>query len=597
MPPSEVSDQQLEDFLRSFAIGDFAVTTDEHHLAFSTNLGGQYDIWAMDLPVTYPHLLARTGQPATGLRFDPNGLYLLSASDRDGDESLQMTVTPSTGGPPRALQPTPGKRHFPAFISQDGRRIYYASNKENAQYLNGYCVDLDAGTERRLYEGAGALTALVDVAPDESSFVTCQVVSNTEQTFYLTKGDETSPLAHGAQPYHGADLSYVSADQIALTLDLAAEHRYLASYDISTGHLAKVLELPHADLGAIAVDRSRGVIWTVATVGVEDQLYQVELDTGKSCPVDLPVALVDTLRVTDSGALYILGRSETEPANIWRRDPSSANWVRLTDHRVMGVARSDLVPAQTLHFASFDGLEMEGLWFAAHPDRANGYTIIWPHGGPQAAERRSFRPLFQYALLRGYSIWAPNFRGSTGYGKPFAKLVEGDWGDGPRKDMVASVEWLVSTGRSDRDKLFLVGGSYGGYMTLLLHGRHGEMFQAYVDVFGPSDLLTFVESVPEFWKPLMKQWLGDPVADRERLVADSPITYLDGMNRPMLVIQGANDPRVVRAESEQIVAALRERGVTVEYLVFDDEGHGFTKKENEITAYTRLIDFLDAQRT
>ncbi len=135
-------------------------------------------------------------------------------------------------------------------------------------------------------------------------------------------------------------------------------------------------------------------------------------------------------------------------------------------------------------------------------------------------------------------------------------------------------------------------------MTLLLHGRHADYFRACVDIFGPSNLVTFAQSVPDFWKPIMKQWLGDPddPADRERLVKDSPITYLDGMTKPMLVIQGANDPRVVKAESDQIVQALRERGRDVEYIVFEDEGHGFMKLENEIEAYRRTVAFLERNR-
>lgn len=264
----------------------------------------------------------------------------------------------------------------------------------------------------------------------------------------------------------------------------------------------------------------------------------------------------------------------------------------------MGFSPDDLVQADVVHFPSFDGLTLEALLFRPKSEVANGYTIIWPHGGPQAAERKGFRKLFQYWLLHGYQVFAPNFRGSTGYGSRFMKMVERDWGEGPRKDMIASIEWLLAQGLADRDKLFLVGGSYGGYMTLLLHGRHADYFRACVDIFGPSNLITFAQSVPDFWKPIMKQWLGDPndPADRERLIKDSPITYLDGMTKPMLVIQGANDPRVVKAESDQIVQALREKGRDVEYIVFEDEGHGFMKLENEIEAYRRTVAFLDRHR-
>lgn len=195
-------------------------------------------------------------------------------------------------------------------------------------------------------------------------------------------------------------------------------------------------------------------------------------------------------------------------------------------------------------------------------------------------------------LAQGYHIFAPNFRGSTGYGAEFVKLVERDWGEGPRLDCVAGINWLFDQGITSPERLFVVGGSYGGYMTLLLAGRHPELFRAAVDIFGPSNLFTFLESVPEDWKPMMDNWLGDPVRDRERLTKDSPITYLDQMVNPMLVIQGANDPRVVKAESDQIVAALQSKGLDVEYIVLDDEGHGFSRKANEILVYRRMLEFL-----
>jgi dipeptidyl aminopeptidase/acylaminoacyl peptidase len=270
----------------------------------------------------------------------------------------------------------------------------------------------------------------------------------------------------------------------------------------------------------------------------------------------------------------------------------SESWEPLTANRVTGLDPSDLVYPDVIRYNSYDGLEIEALFFKAKPEQANGYTVFWPHGGPQASEAKFFRPMFQLMLAQGYHIFAPNFRGSTGYGAEFVKMVERDWGEGPRLDCVAGINWLFDEGISSPDRLFVVGGSYGGYMTLLLAGRHPELFRAAVDIFGPSNLFTFLESVPEDWKPMMDNWLGDPVRDRERLTKDSPITYLDQMVNPMLVIQGANDPRVVKAESDQIVAALQGKGVDVEYIVLDDEGHGFSRKTNEILVYRRMLEFL-----
>jgi len=170
--------------------------------------------------------------------------------------------------------------------------------------------------------------------------------------------------------------------------------------------------------------------------------------------------------------------------------------------------------------------------------------------------------------------------------------VNKDWGGGPRLDIISGMEWLNQEGKSEPGKWFCIGGSYGGYMTLLLHGRHADLFKAFVDQFGPSNLFTTIETAPEHWKAADAELIGDAEKDKEKLIEDSPITYLDAMSKPMLVVQGVNDPRVVKIESDVIVEALRSKGQDVEYLVLEDEGHGYSKTENAIKVYSTIVDFL-----
>ena len=253
----------------------------------------------------------------------------------------------------------------------------------------------------------------------------------------------------------------------------------------------------------------------------------------------------------------------------------------------------DMVEPEVITYPSFDGIQIEGLLYKAKPEFDKGKMIVWPHGGPQKAERKSFRALFQYLLMNGYSIFAPNFRGSTGYGLAFTKLVERAWGQGPRLDIIAGLDWLIDKGYTKKGDILLMGGSYGGYMSLLLHGRHAEYFKAVVDIFGPTNLFSFIQSVPDDWKPIMDAFVGHPEKDREKLIEYSPMTYIEQMTKPMLVIQGANDPRVVKVESDRIVDTLKKNGRDISYMVMEDEGHGFSKKENEIAVYRRILDFLE----
>lgn len=329
----------------------------------------------------------------------------------------------------------------------------------------------------------------------------------------------------------------------------------------------------------------------MAEQGVTDALYSVDLATGTATSIEFPGAVTFGLKLMNSGRLYGIFTQEDTPANLFRRE-LDGSWTQLTNIRVIGASTDMLGRAETIRYKSFDNMEIEGLLWRAPADRRNGHTLIFPHGGPQAADRKFFFSLYQYLLTEGYDIFQANYRGSTGYGAEFTKMIERDWGGAPRKDMLAGIEYLLEEGLASPDKLFVVGASFGGYMTLLLHGRHADYFRAAVDIFGPSNLFTFVESVPEFWKPIMDLWVGNPERDHDKMVEDSPITYLDGMTKPMLVIQGANDPRVVKAESDQIVEKLREAGRDVEYLVLEDEGHGFSKKENELKVYKAVAEFL-----
>lgn len=587
----------LAEFFRTYAISTFNVNQEETRIAFSTNLGGQaYNVWGLDLNgSTYPYPLSHIDQLPGAIKQDPRGRYILSGFDTNGNELMQLYLLPPRGGSLVPLRTAEKSRFMNPVLSEDGDRVYFTTDRDAPQFLSAYRLDIQTGEETLLFHGEGAPTALLDVAPDESSFLVAKSFANTYQPGFVIKDGQWQSLVPDPDTVYGVnDLAYLDPDRVVFTCNYQKDFSYLARYTLSTDQFEVLAEGAH-DMTLVAPHKKTGDIYVVASSGVEDRLYRYRASTGELVSESLPVAVVEGLRVGESGTLYLLGRSDVAPLNLWRRGPGEA-WDRLTNNQVMGMAESTLAPAEVVHFASYDGLELEALWFAARPENANGYTIVWPHGGPQAAERKMFRPFFQFALARGYNIWAPNFRGSTGYGAAFMKMVNRDWGDGPRRDMMASVDWLVASGRAQADKLFVVGGSYGGYMTLLLHGRHGDRFRAFVDLFGPSNLFTFVNSVPEFWKPMMREWLGDPEEDRERLTQDSPITYLSQMTKPMLVVQGANDPRVVKAESDQIVEALRQRGVAVEYVVFDDEGHGFMKKENEITAYRQVVEFLDRHR-
>ncbi|WP_373894751.1 alpha/beta fold hydrolase [Virgibacillus sp. CBA3643] len=584
----------VEQFFRTNVITDFAVSSDEERLILSSNIDGKVNLWAMDLPDTFPYLFAHHDESISFIQIDPENRYVLAGYDKDGDENHQIYAIPNEGGLPQPLiTGKPEEKYYFIHLSEDGKRIYYMTSEENPSFLNARVRNLENNADTLLNEGEVSPTHLVAVSDNEDAFVYLRMFANTYITGFVKVGDETYDLTPDPDKVHVVgDAVFIDDKTIYFVTDYESEYSYVAKFDLTTKEFTSALAIEGESVESLKWDKENESLYLVTEKGVEDVLYRYKIKSQNLEKLSTPVDVMEKVHVSKSGNLYMLGRSSTVPLNIFQTIDGD-EWKQLTNNRVLGLSTKDMVEPDVVSYKSFDGMEIESLLFKAKPENDNGYTILWPHGGPQASERKIFRSMFQAFLNRGYTIFAPNFRGSTGYGSSFVKLVEQDWGEGPRLDNVAGIQWLFDNNITDPEKLFLVGGSYGGYMALLLHGRHPEYFKAVVDIFGPSDLFTFVNSVPPHWKPIMERWVGDPDRDKERFIRDSPVTYLDGMTKPMLVIQGAKDPRVVKEESDQIVAKLEEKGRDVEYLVLDDEGHGFSKRENEIKVYSLMLDFLE----
>ncbi|HEU0242127.1 MAG TPA: alpha/beta fold hydrolase [Micromonosporaceae bacterium] len=274
----------------------------------------------------------------------------------------------------------------------------------------------------------------------------------------------------------------------------------------------------------------------------------------------------------------------------------------VTRNRVVGVDPDMLGAGEDASFTSHDGLRVSARLYL--PSDGLGYVgprpvVYYIHGGPQGQERPDFTwfsmPLIQYLTLRGFAVFVPNARGSTGYGQDYMSRVDRDWGGQDRLDHVAGVAHLRKDSRLDADRIGVMGRSYGGFMTLTLAGRHPELWSAAIDMFGPYDLPVWVTRLPEAWQTYFHLALGHPDRDRDELVARSPRTYLHDLACPMMVIQGANDPRVTKADSDDLVDELRGKGKQIDYLVFEDEGHDVTKTVNKVRCYEAITNFMAAQ--
>jgi dipeptidyl aminopeptidase/acylaminoacyl peptidase len=279
--------------------------------------------------------------------------------------------------------------------------------------------------------------------------------------------------------------------------------------------------------------------------------------------------------------------------------PDRSKVVRHTNERVLGIKPELLSPGEDASYTTFDGLRVSARLYM--PAEELGYqgprpVVYYIHGGPQGQERPDFgwfsMPIIQFLTLNGIAVFVPNVRGSTGYGMKYTSLVERDWGGDDLKDHIHSLGILAQDPRLDVSRAGVMGRSYGGYMTLTLTSRFPERWAAAVDMFGPYDLVTNLHRMPATWRPFMAAMVGDPDTEADFLRERSPATYLDNLRCPLLVLQGAHDPRVTKADSDDLVAHLRSIGKEVDYTVFENEGHDVTRHENRVTAYNLITNFF-----
>jgi len=318
--------------------------------------------------------------------------------------------------------------------------------------------------------------------------------------------------------------------------------------------------------------------------------------------------VIEDLKLSSDGKrIGIMMTTPIMPSDIYvidigKEKDNSNNIQKITYSLLGNIPENLLIKPDLIRYGSFDGLEISSFFYKPNIDIVNNKpqkfgAILSVHGGPTAQEKPlyDYSGLYQYLANNGLAVIAPNFRGSKGYGKSFEKKIYHDWGGNELKDLEYAVKWLISQAEIDPNRIGVFGASFGGFAALSCITRLPQYnWKAAVDIVGPSNLVTFAKAVPEHWKRFMGELVGDPEKEESFLKERSPITYVDNINPTtnLLVIQGANDPRVVMNESDQIVERLRSKSIDVEYMVFEDEGHGFTKYSNLVRALKRSAEFL-----
>lgn len=610
---AELSDTQSEsarraDFNRYFAVrthfGNIAFSPDGGEVAYIVNTSGQFNVWRQ--PVTggwASQVTTFERETVRGIVWASSG-YLYGMADTDGSEQYQIFAIPARGGAVRWLTQRPDAQYelSPQAVSPDGRYLAYSGNDREPTDSDVMVRDLDTGETRRVLAN-GRYNAAVSWSPDGRYIAVADVRSNTDLHVWLVDmqtGETAEALPHSDEFVIAPGPWLPDSSGFYVQIDRGREFQALAVYDIESGELRWVLT-PEWDVEQVALsDDGRRLVWAQNESG-QSQLYVRDGDMTAMRVVGLPLGVIEQLILSRDGRTLALRiNSSTAPAEVYvvslgevyaQETPLLR---RLTFGMLGGLTSEHLIAPELVRYTTFDGRLIPAWLYRPHgvSEHHQAALVVSIHGGPEAQERVEYRAFYQYLLSRGIGVLAPNIRGSTGYGVTYQKLIHRDWGGAELKDIEAAAQFARSLEWVSDSRIGVYGGSFGGFATLSAVTRLPEYWAAAVDIVGPSNLLTFVRSVPPTWRRMMAVWVGDPETDAELLRERSPITYVENATAPLLVLQGANDPRVVKAESDQMVERLRHMGRDVEYVVFDDEGHGFAKRANQMRGYWLAAEFF-----
>lgn len=576
-----------------------AFTPDSAALLMSINISGQFNLWRVPVAGGWPDQLTDFDDRAVrSVAPAPDGSIAFNA-DRNGDESYQLYGIGPSGGWPSAWTDDAGVQHhlLPGCWSPDGRQLAFAANRRRPTDVNVWVRDTATGEVRHVF-GTDGFALPVSYTPDGSGLLCLDVVQdNDDERLHLVNlgtGESRALTTRPARVKPGPWAPDGSGFWVSCDLD--REFAGLGFFHLSEDRLEWVATPDH-DIEEVAGDPAGNVlVWLVNEDGWA-RLHGRDLRAGRALPAaDLPPGCGThhgaQLTVSPDGRYAALLWSQPQRADeVYLVELATGHSKRLTGNMLGGLTAEQLTAPTLVSYPSSDDLQVPA-WVYRPEQPGRRPVVLSIHGGPETQERPRYQPLYQYLCSRGIGVLAPNIRGSTGYGNRYRRMIYRDWGGGDLVDLQHAVEWLARQDWVDPDRIGVFGGSYGGFATLSCVTRLPEHWAAAVAICSAANLVTWARAVPPTWRRFMARWVGDPDADAEFLRERSPITYADQITAPLLLIQGALDPRAPKAETDELVKQVQAREQEVEYLVFDDEGHGFTRRANRLRAERLTADWF-----
>ncbi|HKI27699.1 MAG TPA: S9 family peptidase [Candidatus Sulfotelmatobacter sp.] len=595
----------IEKLFMTRQVGRSTWSPDGKTVAFISNMSGRNNIWLVSADGGWPVQLTISDQRQTAPAWSPDGKWIAYQSDYDGDEQWDIfLVSPKTGKVVNLTQTRDIAESNPKW-SSDGRFLAYeVKPKASAAYeIDVYDTVLrelkhittntpqDKGNSNPIWSKDGKYIVY-----------TQDQAKGTDSNIYIAAvetGKSTLLTPHTGEQRFSADDISPDGQRVLLTSNGANGYENIGLLDVASKKIQWLSQYRWEIRGRTFSPDGKYVTFTANVDGNED-IYVHDLASGKATALPTSKGLNEpaggrSAFSADGQRLLYYHNGPTEPGDLWVYDLGTGKSQQLTHSLVGGVRSEDMVEPYLVHYPSRDGKwTISAFLYVPYNMARNGQNaaIVYIHGGPAGQTMNSFNRFIQFAVNQGYMVLAPNYRGSTGYGKEFEQANLFDMGGGDLQDVLAGVDWIKQTGHLDPKKIAVMGASYGGYLSMMAVTKAPEVWAAGVPIVPFVNWFTEIQNEDPELRESDLATMGDPAKNKALYEERSPINFVDQIKAPLMLLAGGHDPRCPKSEAQQVVDAIKKRGGTVDFKVYENEGHGFARVENQIDAYKRVADFL-----